>query len=209
MTTQIILDFETSGLNPYHDDIIEVAMKVVGQDETFTTLLRPKSNECISEEITHLTGISNKMLHVAGIPWAKAYVNMNEWLKKVRNNSPSKKIAIIAHNGYGFDFIFLKRLFSDLKSLGITPINVKDIIFIDTLPFAKRLIPKRMSYRQETLCKSCQISTEGNHRALADVIALEGLYNVLGKILDQNLDKRRSVTNDPHQIYNYIQCKDK
>ena len=207
MTTQIILDFETSGLNPYHDDIIEVAMKVVGQDETFTTLLRPKSNECISEEITHLTGISNKMLHVAGIPWAKAYVNMNEWLKKVRNNSPSKKIAIIAHNGYGFDFIFLKRLFSDLKSLDVKPIDVNDIIFIDTLPFAKRLIPKRMSYRQETLCKSYQIGTEGNHRALADVVALESLYNVLCNILDQQLSKRRSVVNEPHKIYDYIQCK--
>ena len=207
MTTQIILDFETSGLNPYHDDIIEVAMKVVGQDETFTALLKPKSNECISEEITHLTGITNKMLHLEGLPWRKAYQDMNEWLKKVRNGSKDKKIAIIAHNGYGFDFLFLRRLLNDLTSLGITPINVKDIIFIDTLPFAKRLIPKRMSYRQETLCKTYKIDTKGNHRALADVVALEGLYNVFGKMLDQQLDKRRSVASDPHKIYNYIHCK--
>tara|TARA_B110000967_G_C18829551_1_gene533291 strand:+ start:469 stop:1092 length:624 start_codon:yes stop_codon:yes gene_type:complete len=207
MTTQIILDFETSGLNPYHDDIIEVAMKVLGTSETFTALLRPKSNECITDEITHLTGITNKMLHVEGLPWKQVYVNMNEWLKKVRNGAKDKKIAIIAHNGDGFDFIFLRRLLNDLNSIDIKPINVKDIIFIDTLPFAKRLIPKRMSYRQETLCKTYKINTEGNHRALADVVALEGLYNVLGKMLDQELNKRRSVSSDPHQIYNYIHCK--
>jgi len=30
--TILFLDFETSGLNPYHDDIIEIAMKVYGKD---------------------------------------------------------------------------------------------------------------------------------------------------------------------------------
>jgi DNA polymerase-3 subunit epsilon len=207
MVTQIILDFETSGLNPYHDDIIEVAMKVVGKDETFTSLLKPKSNECISEEITHLTGITNKMLHVDGKHCSEVYQEMDDWLKKVKNNSPSKKIAIISHNGDGFDFIFLKRLFNDLLSQGIKPIAIKDIIFIDTLPFAKRSLPKRMSYRQESLCKTYNIITDGNHRALNDVVALEQLYNVLGKRLYQQLGKRRCVSEDPHVIYDYINCR--
>jgi|TARA_B110000285_G_scaffold102107_1_gene116183 DNA polymerase-3 subunit epsilon len=207
MIPQISLDFETSGLNPYHDDIIEVAMKVVGKDETFTALLKPKSNECISEEITHLTGITNKMLHIDGLPWSEVYQGMDKWLKNVKNSSPSKKIAIIAHNGDGFDFIFLKRLFNDLSLQGIKPINVKDIIFIDTLPFAKRSLPKRMSYRQESLCKTYKIITDGNHRALNDVVALEQLYGLLGKKLTQQLGKRRCVSDDPHVIYDYIHCR--
>ena len=57
MITKVILDFETSGLNPYHDDIIEIAMKVMDTDNQFTTLVKPKSNECISDEISSLTGI--------------------------------------------------------------------------------------------------------------------------------------------------------
>ena len=61
MITKVILDFETSGLNPYHDDIIEIAMKVMDSDNQFTTLVKPKSNECISDEISSLTGITNKM----------------------------------------------------------------------------------------------------------------------------------------------------
>ena len=48
MIPKILLDFETSGLNPYHDDIIEVAMKNMDTDDEYTSLLRPKSNECIS-----------------------------------------------------------------------------------------------------------------------------------------------------------------
>ena len=43
MITKVILDFETSGLNPYHDDIIEIAMKVMDSDIQFTTLIKPKS----------------------------------------------------------------------------------------------------------------------------------------------------------------------
>ena len=36
MTEIIILDFETSGLNPYHHDIIEIGAKVLGSDNEFS-----------------------------------------------------------------------------------------------------------------------------------------------------------------------------
>ena len=39
----IVFDLETSGLNPYHDDVIEIAMKVMDTDNQFTTLIKPKS----------------------------------------------------------------------------------------------------------------------------------------------------------------------
>ena len=74
----VLLDFETSGLNPYHDDIIEIAMKVMDSDNQFTTLVKPKSNECISSEITALTGITNKMLAKEGKSWEEVYKFINE-----------------------------------------------------------------------------------------------------------------------------------
>ena len=40
--TTIILDFETSGLNPYHDDIIEIGAKVLNTDKSFQCLVKPK-----------------------------------------------------------------------------------------------------------------------------------------------------------------------
>ena len=202
---QIILDFETSGLNPYHDDIIEIAMKVLGSEEQFTCLLRPKSNECISLTITTLTGITNKMLAKDGLRWEEAYQLMNAWLFSVKEDDD--KIAIVSHNGESFDFLFLKRIFSDLKGLKSKPFPIHKIIFIDTLLLAKRLISGRTTYRQNTLCQQYNISAEGNHRALNDVIALEQLYAVLGNNLNEELCKRRKPIDHPWMIHDYIHFK--
>ena len=207
MITKVILDFETSGLNPYHDDIIEIAMKVMDSDKQFITLIKPKSNECISDEITSLTGITNKILSKEGKFWGEAYQSMNEWLNSVRGDND--KIVIISHNGESFDFIFLRRIFNDLnKILGCQNIfPIHKIIFIDTLLLAKRLLPRRYSYKQFSLCKSFHINTEGCHRAMNDVIALEKLYFNLENQLDKELDKRRKVSQNPEMVYDYIKLK--
>tara|TARA_B110000967_G_scaffold44220_1_gene44376 strand:- start:1037 stop:1654 length:618 start_codon:yes stop_codon:yes gene_type:complete len=203
--TTIILDYETSGLNTYHDDIIEIAMKVLGSEEKFTCLLKPKSNECISETITTLTGITNEILARKGLPWSEAYQQMNAWLFSVKGDSD--KINIVAHNGESFDFIFLKRMFSDLRKLSIKPFPIQKIVFIDTLLLTKKLIPKRTSYRQNALCQQYNINAEGSHRALNDVIALEQLYVVLTTKLNDELNKRRKPIEYPQMIHDYIHFK--
>jgi DNA polymerase III alpha subunit (gram-positive type) len=205
--TILFLDFETSGLNPYHDDIIEIAAKVMNSDMTFSTLVQPKSDECISQKITSITGITNKLLHEEGLKWQKAYQDFNDFLKGIIQNSPNNKLYIVSHNGETFDFIFLKRLFNELNDLNIKPIPLKNIVFIDSLLFAKKILKNRMSYRQETLCKTYNIITTGNHRALNDVIALEQLYISLCEILNKNLNKRRSVLDNPQMINDYIHFK--
>ena len=64
--TTFILDFETSGLNPYHDDIIDIGCKVLDQDITFQCLVKPESKRRIDDYITTLTGITNQMLSKQG-----------------------------------------------------------------------------------------------------------------------------------------------
>ena len=201
----IILDFETSGLNPYHDDIIEIAIKLLGSEEQFTCLLRPKSNECISLTITTLTGITNEMLAKDGLRWEEAYQLMNAWLLSIKEDDD--KITIVSHNGESFDFLLLKRIFSDLKKLKIKPFPIHKIIFADTLLLAKRLIPDRSTYRQQTLCQQYNIVTEGSHRALNDVIALEQLYASLGNKLNEEISKRRKPLDHPIMIHDYIHFK--
>ena len=205
MIPKILLDFETSGLNPYHDDIIEVAMKNMDSDDEYSSLLKPKSNECISSEITTLTGITNKMLAKEGKPWEEVYKFINEWLLSMLENNES--ISIISHNGESFDFIFLKRILFDLKELGIKTIPVHRIIFIDTLLLSKKLLPRRMSYRQSTLCSYYNISANGSHRALNDVIALGQLYKAFTTILNKSYDKRKCFYENPYMIDNYIKLK--
>ena len=201
----IIFDLETSGLNPYHDDIIEIAAKVLGSEEQFTCLLKPKSNECISQTITTLTGITNKLLVKKGLSWEEAYKLMNAWLFSVKGEDD--KISIVSHNGESFDFIFLKRMLSDLKGLKIKPFPIHKVILSDTLPLAKRLISDRSTYRQQTLCQQYDIVTEGSHRALNDVIALEQLYVVLTAKLHDELGKRRKPIDNPQMIHDYIHFK--
>ena len=48
----IVFDLETSGLNPYHDDIIEIGAKVLNTDNSFQCLVKPKSRRPISQKIT-------------------------------------------------------------------------------------------------------------------------------------------------------------
>jgi DNA polymerase III alpha subunit (gram-positive type) len=202
----VFLDFETSGFNPYHDDIIEIATKEMNSDNYFSTLVKPKSNECISQRITAVTSITNKLLRDEGFPWQKAYSELNDFLKSILQKSPDGKLYIIAHNGETFDFLFLKRIFSDLNELNIKTIPSKNIVYIDSLLFARRLL-KRESYKQETLCKTFNINTKGNHRALNDVRALEELFITIGSILNKQLNSRRNILENPQMIYDYIHFK--
>ena len=198
--TILFLDFETSGLNPYHDDIIEIAFKVHKSDVSFNTLVQPKSNECVSLEITGLTGISNKLLRKEGVPWQEAYINLNDKLKEIIKSSPNNKLYIVAHNGSTFDFIFLKRIFNDLNSLNIKTVSLQNIVFIDSLLFSRRILKNRMSYKQELLCKVFNIDAKGNHRALNDVIALEQLYNHLGELLNKDINKQFTVVSSTIEL---------
>jgi DNA polymerase III alpha subunit (gram-positive type) len=202
----VFLDFETSGFNPYHDDIIEIATKEMNSDNYFSTLVKPKSNECISQRITAVTSITNELLRDEGVSWKKAYSELNDFLKSILQKSPDGKLYIIAHNGETFDFLFLKRIFSELNELNIKTIPSKNIVYIDSLLFARRLL-KRESYKQETLCKTFNINTKGNHRALNDVRALEELFITFGSILNKQLNSRRNVLENPQMIYDYIHFK--
>jgi len=203
----VILDFETSGLNQYHDDIIEIGAKLLNSDNKFSILLRPKSNEIISQEITTLTGISNKMLAKEGLKWQTAYTQFNDWILNIIQESDSKQISIVSHNGESFDFIFLRRIFSELNSLDIKTPNMKNIILIDTLLLSKRLLPQRVSYRQGSLCQTYNIIAKGSHRAFNDVLALEQLYLTLADNLNKVLNSRRNVLHYPQMTHDYIHFK--
>ena len=205
MIPKIILDFETSGLNPYHDDIIEVGFKVMDSGESHSALLKPKSNECISDNITRLTGITNRMLAKEGKDWKEVYQFINDFL--ISFKAENGKIAIISHNGEVFDFIFLRRILNDLKQMNIKTFPIDNIIFIDTLLLSKRLCSGRSSYRQSSLCLQYNINVKDSHRALNDVLVLEQLYIVLTKKLNDKYQKRRCFLQYPQMVDDYIKYK--
>lgn len=181
----IIIDFETSGLNPYHDDIIEIGAKVLNKEETFQCLVKPKSNRLISDRITEITGITNRTLRNEGKHWINAYTDFYNWL--ISNLILDDKNAIVAHNGTTFDFIFLKKIIHDLhkESENVSKFEQCNIYYIDTLLLSRKVLPKRTYYSQPSLCKTFNIEIIDAHRALGDVQCLEQIYVKLCNKINQ------------------------
>ena len=195
----IALDFETSGLNPYHDDIIEIGAKVMGEEETFDTLIKPKSGKRIEYKITEITGISPKLLYREGNHWKNAYAAFYNWL--ISHLKLGETNVIVSHNGEGFDFIFLKRILREMKTeMGqdVSGFYDFDIVYLDTLLLSLRLVCNAWSHTQGNLCKLLETPIYPAHRALNDVFALEGLYERLLQLLSRN------YAVDPEAVRSYI-----
>lgn len=96
----IILDLETTGLDPSHADIIEIGAILISDGKIkaeFNELADP--GYLIPVEITKLTGISNEM--IAGKPSPKDLI---KGLKEFIGDRD-----VIGHNLYGFDLKFLEK----------------------------------------------------------------------------------------------------
>lgn len=201
----IIFDLETSGLNPYHDDIIEIGAKVLNSDNSFQTLVKPKSNRPVSKKISDITSITNRMLRAEGRQWLSAYSEFYNWL--FENYKIENKLVIVSHNGLAFDFIFLKRILRDLIDNGTdcSEFDINNIYFHDTLLITRRLMPGRERYTQYTLARSFNIEVIDAHRAMGDVLVLEQIYPKLIELLSKNIEK--DCINNPNIVSDYIDLK--
>ena len=108
--TALFVDVETTGLNPFRDEIIELAMipfrygpdgKIFEILEPFQSLQQPKSD--ISDEITKITGIDASMVEGQQIDWSAVEKTVDQ------------ADIILAHNA-AFDRKFLER-YSDIFRL--------------------------------------------------------------------------------------------
>jgi len=187
------LDYETNGLNPYYNDVIEVAIKQLDGDHYYQTMIKPDIistrtrsggiHHYVSSRITSITGITNKLINEEGISTEQSTTETVQYIQGHSSDDESP-IYIVSHNGTVFDFLFLKRL---LKKI-ITESNCYDSArarllieryrFIDTCLLAK-LYLKDERVNQPGLCKRYNITNDSAHRALGDVNALEKLYRVM------------------------------
>lgn len=163
----VVFDFETTGLDPHKDRIIEVAaIKIVNGkiQSTFSQLLNPEID--VPEFITNLTGIRNE--DVQGAPTMKEVI---PWLMTMFERS-----LLVAHNAL-FDLSFLEA--NTQRHLGISLQNQ----FIDTRTICIDQFPYQ-SHKLEVMCKQLDIPLTGAHRALNDVMATWELLKKLGDRTD-------------------------
>jgi DNA polymerase III alpha subunit (gram-positive type) len=206
----IYFDFETTGLNPYHDKIIEYAFMIEDDSENtyISELVNPETK--IEKKITDITGIHPDML--------ENKKNINEHITPIYNfisgvYNPSclynDKKFLVAHNAITFDKIFLMRELNT-HYCSVFPTKNKpyldNIMFIDSLLLARKIIPGLYSYSLRALSKHFNVSS-GTHRALDDVFALKNIFDRLLIILSGNLNISVDyLKENPQIIIDYIEC---
>ena len=154
-TGYVVFDLETTGLSPFKDEIIEIgAVKVDKEGQIVDTFTTlVKPARPVSEFIRNLTGISNEMLADAPSIYT-ALPRFNDFVGDA---------TVIGHN-VTFDIAF------------VNP-------YIDTLTLTRKVYPGLKSYKLQDLIKEYNLKTYAAHRALADVVATQQLYELLKKKL--------------------------
>lgn len=158
----IVVDLETTGLNPKLDKIIEIgAVKVKnGQIESvYETFVNP--GKTIPSRIIEITGINDEMVEDA------PYIEDVIW----KFTEYTEDLILIGHNLI-FDYSFLKS----------NAVNNK-LSFerkgIDTLKIARTHLSDLESRRLDYLCKYFGIVDENHHRAVNDARVTKELYEIL------------------------------
>ncbi|GED13782.1 3'-5' exonuclease [Aneurinibacillus migulanus] len=159
-----IFDFETTGLSPTEDTIIEIAAirirngKQVG---TFSLLIDPERE--VPEFITNLTGITDEEVKGQPTLWEAL-----PFFKQFFGDS-----LLVAHNA-AFDLAFL---LEKCREYGYAePTNE----FIDTRALCIEHFPYQ-SHKLVDMCEKLEIRLDGAHRALNDVRATGNLLHKLNK----------------------------
>src|SRR5690606_13018440 len=165
----LIFDFETTGLSPIKDNVIEVgAVKLTRVGETYevtdTLDLLIKQNEPISDFITNLTGITNVMLQKEGLPEEIAF--------QMLNNLIDKNTLLVAYN-LAFDIGFLLKLFQKYVSRNYMIEN--DILDCMAVYKDRYAYPHKLMNAVEQF----GLTNENAHRASDDALAT---FKVLEKL---------------------------
>jgi DNA polymerase-3 subunit epsilon len=147
-----VVDLETTGLDPYFEEIIEIsAIKFENGEmvDVFTELVKPYNP--IDPYITDLTGITNDMVADCR--------NISEVLPDFISFVGSS--VILGHN-VNFDINFIYDNWYEISG------KIFDNDFIDTMRLAYRILPNIENRRLETIANHYNINPVSSHRALAD-----------------------------------------
>ncbi len=163
----VVLDLETTGLDPKKDTIIEVgavrfedpkALLQTGSYSEFQRLVNPFRK--LERVITELTGIEDADL-VGQATWAEVRPEVQAFLSIPTTH-------LVAHN-VNFEKSFLSKHNIDLEHLTL----------LDTYDLAFMVLPQVFQLSLGTLCVRFGIDTGRSHRAFDDALATAKLFTTL------------------------------
>jgi DNA polymerase III epsilon subunit-like protein len=158
----VVFDVETTGLDPYNDEIVEIgAIKVdVDKDKQQTYQAFVKTEKRIPDKVIAIHGITNEMVEKEGIPLRNALEELREFIGD---------LPVVAYN-LDFDKSFIN---NSAERLGM-----KKIIKYGTcaLKKARSTWKGLSSYKLTDLAKRGGQAVDGMHRSLADCKATLTVY---------------------------------
>lgn len=154
-----VVDFETTGVNPTSDRIVQLAAIVVNGEgeivDEFDTVVKPESPDNYTHGAEHIHGISESEV-ANGMP-------LSEALQKLWDISSGN--VFTAHNAQ-FDIGFLH---AESERIGL---DYRVESHIDTLSLARKIdTEKTRRHSLEALCQHYGIQREKAHDAKADATA--------------------------------------
>lgn len=167
--TYVVVDLETTGLDPRTEHIIEIgAVKMIGDlpIATFEQLINP--NKVIPPKVTKLTGITNTQVHK--VPDIKDVLPV--FADFARDS------VLVVHNA-PFDIQFLNKA---ARSIGIKQFRNK---CFDTKLISQKLKPLLGFYRLANLAEHFHVPYNPCHRALPDALATAGIFSNLIELMKQ------------------------
>ncbi|MBJ8007369.1 MULTISPECIES: 3'-5' exonuclease [Bacillus cereus group] len=183
----VVIDFETTGFNPYNDKIIQVAAvkyrnhELVDQFVSYVNPERP-----IPSRITSLTGITN--YRVSDAPTIEEVLPL--FLAFLHTN------VIVAHNA-SFDMRFLK---SNVNMLELPEPKNK---VIDTVFLAKKYMKHAPNHKLETLKRMLGIRLS-SHNAFDDCITCAAVYQKCASIEEEGKRKVQKEVLDETVAYEAV-----
>jgi len=167
--TYVVVDLETTGLDPRTERIIEIgAVKMIGDFPiaTFEQLVNP--NKVIPPKVTKLTGITNTQIHKAP--------DIKDILPAFADFA--RDSVLVVHNA-PFDIKFLNKA---ARSTGIKQFRNK---YFDTKLVSQKLKPLLGFYRLANLVEHFHVPYKPCHRALPDALATAGIFSHLIELMKQ------------------------
>lgn len=168
-----VIDLETTGLDSYWDDIIEIgAMKIKDGVviDSYSSLIKP--DEEISDFIINLTGITNEM--VSDAP------NIEEALPGFMDFVGDS--ILLGHNvNFDVNFLYDKSMLIFNKPFTNN--------FIDTMRISRKLFPDFNNHKLNTLIRNFNLEKRGFHRALGDCNYTYQIYeNIKDYVCKNSID---------------------
>lgn len=166
----IVIDLETTGLRPGHNEIIEVSCIKVQNNkisDKLCTLVKP--NKEIPTFITELTGIDNEMVENAP--------KIESLIEEIDNFIDG--FPILGQN-INFDISFLKQhLHNDFV----------EVNYIDTMFLGRKFLKELNHHRLDDFIHHFDIDMKNRHRAEDDCLATIEVYNHFKPIMRKHNGK--------------------